>query len=485
MASFKIIQGGMGVGVSNWQLAQAVSKCGQLGVVSGTGLGPLLARRLQIGDPGGHMRRALGKFPLPRVAERILARYFVEGGLAAGKAFAATARPEWPMSGEAVDLLVAGNFAEVWLAREGHAGPVGINYLEKIQIPHLASIFGAMLAGVSYILMGAGIPRFVPGVLDAFAAGKKAAYRLDVDQAEGAEFAVEFDPAAYWGEASRDPGTALPRLERPQFLAIVSSATLAMTLARKSNGRVDGFIVEGKTAGGHNAPPRGPLQLNARGEPVYGVRDEADLEKIRELGLPFWIAGGMGHPGKLAEALAAGAAGTQVGTAFAFCEESGIAEELKRRIIQQARAGEVDVFTDPLASPTGFPLKIMRLAGTASDASVSERRGRLCDLGYLRRTFRKSDGTLGYRCPAEPVAEYVRKGGVEADTVGRKCLCNGLFANLGFGQHRCEQAGGDEMPLVTAGDAAADLGQFVKAGRETYSVGEVMEILLGSEGERS
>jgi len=30
--------GGMGVGVSNWRLANAVSKLGQLGVVSGTAL---------------------------------------------------------------------------------------------------------------------------------------------------------------------------------------------------------------------------------------------------------------------------------------------------------------------------------------------------------------------------------------------------------------------------------------------------------------
>ena len=43
----QIIQGGMGVGISNWQLAQAVSRRGQLGVVSGTALDQMLARRLQ------------------------------------------------------------------------------------------------------------------------------------------------------------------------------------------------------------------------------------------------------------------------------------------------------------------------------------------------------------------------------------------------------------------------------------------------------
>jgi nitronate monooxygenase len=109
----------------------------------------------------------------------------------------------------------------------------------------------------------------------------------------GKKYHATFDPAAFCG------GSA-PLLKRPDFLAIVASATLAITLARKSNGQVNGFVVEGETAGGHNAPPRGALQLNVAGEPVYGPRDVADLEKIRELGLPFWLAGSYGHPGKLA-----------------------------------------------------------------------------------------------------------------------------------------------------------------------------------------
>jgi NAD(P)H-dependent flavin oxidoreductase YrpB (nitropropane dioxygenase family) len=478
MNPFQIIQGGMGVGVSNWQLANAVASRGQLGVVSGTGLGPTLARRLQMGDCGGHMRRALASFPLPKVAQRIIARYYIEGGLAPTAPFAPTHRPEIQPSPEALDLLVAGNFVEIFLARQGHANPVGINYLEKIQIPHLASIFGAMLAGVAYVLIGAGIPRFIPGVLDAYAAGKPASYRLDVDQAEGQEFSTHFDPAAYWADPSRNPGTPLPALARPNFLAIVSSAVLALTLARKSNGRVDGFIIEGNTAGGHNAPPRGPLQLNVRGEPIYGPRDVPDLDKFRELNLPFYLAGGYGLPGKLAEALSLGAAGVQVGTAFAFCNESGIDPEYKRRILNLARTGQIDVFTDPAASPTGFPIKVLRLEGSFSDAAVFERRRRVCDLGYLRRHYRKADGTLDYRCPAEPVDEYVRKGGLEADTVGRKCLCNGLFTNIGFGQRRPASVGGNEPAVITVGDAADNLEQFLRPGADSYSADDVIDALL-------
>ena len=62
----KIIQGGMGVAISTWQLANSVSKAGQLGVVSGTGIALIMMARLSQGDEGGHIRRALGHFPPAR-----------------------------------------------------------------------------------------------------------------------------------------------------------------------------------------------------------------------------------------------------------------------------------------------------------------------------------------------------------------------------------------------------------------------------------
>jgi len=59
-----IIQGGMGAGISNWRLARAVARRGQLGVVSGVGLDTILVRRIEDGDPGGHIRQAAAQFPL-------------------------------------------------------------------------------------------------------------------------------------------------------------------------------------------------------------------------------------------------------------------------------------------------------------------------------------------------------------------------------------------------------------------------------------
>ncbi len=470
MAFPKIIQGGMGAGVSDWRLACAVSKTGQLGVVSGTALATILVRRLQIGDPGGEMRHALEQFPVPGVAARVLADYFIPGGKPANAPFKLTPLPGLNSRPEYVALTVAANFVEVFLAKEGHDGLVGINYLEKIQFPTLPSIFGAMLAGADYVLMGAGIPRTIPGVLDRLARGEPADLKNDIEGAlPGEDFHSRFDPAAFYGGPP-------PTLKRPRFLGIVASATLAITLARKSNGEVNGFVIEGETAGGHNAPPRGAWQLSAGGEPVYGPRDVVDLEKIRELGLPFWLAGSYGAPGKLAEALSLGAAGIQAGTAFAFCEESGIRADLKQQVFQLGREGKLRVFTDPLASPTGFPFKVVQLPGSLSDTQSGQPRDRHCDLGFLRRAYRKADGTFGYRCPAEPVDDYVHKGGALEETVGRECVCNGLVATIGLAQ--VDPENGFSRPLVTAGNEIKNIGRFLKPGRDSYTAAEVVSVLL-------
>ncbi|WP_374032755.1 hypothetical protein [Bdellovibrio bacteriovorus] len=75
-----VIQGGMGIAVSDWRLAKTVSQTGQLGVVSGTAINSVLVRRLQDGDVAGDCRRALKAFPSQEIAQKILDTYFIEGG---------------------------------------------------------------------------------------------------------------------------------------------------------------------------------------------------------------------------------------------------------------------------------------------------------------------------------------------------------------------------------------------------------------------
>ncbi len=460
-----VIQGGMGAGVSDWRLARAVSAAGQLGVVSGTGIETLLVRRLQNGDPGGHMRRAMAQFPIPGVAERLIERFFLPDGRREGQRYALLPMPDHRASVRRDRITALANFVEVFLARDGHDRPVGINYLTKIQPPTLPSLYGAMLAGVSYVIMGAGIPREIPGALDLLARHEAASLKLEVVGGAGATL-LTLDPHALW------EGAEPPPLARPKFLAIVSSNLLATVLARKASGRIDGFVVEGPTAGGHNAPPRGELKLDANGEPIYGERDVVDLAELKELGLPFWVAGGAGSPEALRAALDAGAAGVQVGTLFAFCLESGLDPGYRRGVLRDARQGHVRVRTDPRASPTGYPFKVIE---APSIPPLDDARERVCDLGYLRVAYRREDGSLGYRCPGEPVDQFVKKGGDPADTVGRRCLCNTLLANIGLGQLRRD--GRVERPLLTSGDDLVRIAAFVHA-RDEYSAQDVLDYLL-------
>lgn len=469
----RIIQGGMGVAVSNWRLAAAVSRTGQLGVVSGTALEQVLTRRLQDGDQGGHMRRALDRFPVAAMAARVWDEYYVPGGKPPRASYKTVPMHAKDNPRPLQELCIVANFVEVTLAREEHGHDVGINYLEKIQVPHLPSIYGAMLAGVGYVLMGAGIPNRVPGVLDRLAAHETATYPLHVTGAmPGDDTALTFSPREF-------VPLDLPPLRRPAFLAIVASDVLALTLARKSNGHVDGFVVEGPTAGGHNAPPRGKLQLSSRGEPVYGERDRVDLTKLGAVGRPFWLAGGYGSPGALRDALEHGAAGVQVGTAFALCDESGLRDDYRREILRRVVEGSIEVFTDPQASPAGFPFKVVRLPGTMADDSLFQSRPRICDLGYLREAYRTPEGAVGFRCPAEPTSVYISKGGALEDTVGRKCICNALLANVDLGQWRAGKY--LEQGLVTAGDdLTTGIRQFLAPNASRYSAADVVAAILGN-----
>ena len=465
-----IIQGGMGAGVSNWRLARAVSQLGHLGVVSGTALDQILVRRLQDGDPGGHMRHGLDHFPFREMAGRIQREYYIPGGKHERAPYKTLPLHEKDGPREREELCIVANFVEVFLAREGHDNPVGINYLEKIQIPHLPSLYGAMLGGVGYVLMGAGIPVKIPGVLDSFVHHQRATYPLHVAGAqEGEETALAFDPAEFI------VGN-VPPLTRPKFLAIISSNVLAAAMLKRANGSVEGFIIEGHTAGGHNAPPRGKLQVDETGEVIYGERDLVDIDKIRQLGRPFWLAGGYGSPEKLREALSVGAAGIQVGTAFAFCDESGLRSDYKQAIIEKVVRSEARVATDPSASPTSFPFKVVQLEGTLSELEVYAARPRVCDLGYLREAYRTPDGTIGYRCSAEPLTVYVSKGGNPGETTGKRCLCNALLSTIGHPQVRNGNL--TETGVVTSGKDLTTIGRFLPHDARTYNAAAVVAKLL-------
>jgi nitronate monooxygenase len=430
---------------------------GQLGVVSGTALDTIMIRRLQDGDADGAMRRALAAFPYPNIAKRILKEWFVEGGKAPDASYRLKPLPEVEMNREDEELLIVANFAEVYLAKEGHSGLVGLNLLEKIQLPTLPSLFGAMLAGIDVIIMGGGIPLSIPGVLDAMADLRPVELKLNVLGADRShEHKIEFHPGTHIS-AAQEP------LKRPCFFPVVSTETLAKTMARKANGQVDGFIIEHYSAGGHNAPPRR--------DGAYSERDVCSIDKVAALSLPFWVAGGCASPERLKEMQALGAQGVQVGSAFACSEESGITTEIKLEIIEQYKKGELNVITDFRASPTDYPFKRVEVEANAGVDAC-----RACDLGYLRHIYEKEDGALAYRCPAAPRKGYLAKGGKPEDCEGRQCLCNGLLATIGIGQLR---RGRQVQPLVTLGEDLSFIDSVALCESGMPSVQGLVEYLLG------
>ncbi len=461
-----IIQGGMGVYISTPFLAKQCSiNDGVLGTVSCVASEKVLARILQSGDIGGHYRKALSHFPFPGVAERIIETYFVKGGIVSGQKYRSVPVFNMRPGKELTELTVVSSFAMVWLAKEEHSNPVSMNLLEKIQTPLMAQIFGAMLAGVDYVTMGAGITLQIPGVLDSFSSGKPASYRVAVADSKDGAVKISFDPRDLFG-------TTIPTISRPGFLPIVSTDVLAVLMTKRlPEGSIQGFVVEQPIAGGHNAPPRGKLVVDDTGQPVYGPRDQVAFEKLRELNIPFWIGGGFASQEGLARAQALGAVGIQAGSIFALCEGSGMEPTFRREIRRLGYREELVVRTDPKASPTGFPFKVVQLAGTQSESAVYEARERVCDLCSLAIPYEKKDGTIGIRCPGEPVDQYLRKGGNIEDTPGVRCLCNGLLSATGLGSPH-------ESPIFTLGDDVGFLPHLMRDEDSSYSANDAVAYLL-------
>ena len=283
----------MAIYVSTWRLARTVAmeRAGETaGTVSGTALDVIYARLLQLGDPGGHVRRALNAFDETfgtDIGRKICDRYFIDGGKPPSAHFkTAPRRPRHAQSGattfpspagkattlhlglsaDSIEMLIAAGFAEVWLAKEGHRGNIFINFLHKIELPLIYTLYGAMLAGVDGVVVGAGNPEGLPAVCSQLANHEAVTRNLSVLYRDAAEeVALSFDPKQVAdGRFARTP------LKRPAFLAIVSLQDLVQGAGESASEAPDGFIIEHHTAGGHNANPVGPLHKDDLGQPIYG-----------------------------------------------------------------------------------------------------------------------------------------------------------------------------------------------------------------------
>ena len=134
--------------------------------------------------------------------------------------------------------------------------------------------------------------------------------------------------------------------------------------------------------------------------------------------------------------------------------------------------------TDVKASPTNFPIKIAKLEGHTSTTEGFDARPKLCDLGYLREPALTASGRIAYRCPSEPDDQFLKKGGAVEDIAGRKCLCNGLMANIGLPQVRRD--GYVEAPIVTLGNDVEGAKELLKDHPNGYGATEAVKWLMSS-----
>ena len=150
---------------------------------------------------------------------------------------------------------------------------------------------------------------------------------------------------------------------------------------------------------------------------------------------------------------------------------------LRTRVLRAVHEGGSEVRTDPRASSSGYPFKVVQVEGSVSRPEVYAARPRVCDNGYLREPVAVGGGVI-YRCAAEPLAAYVAKGGSAEDAAERRCLCNGLLATAGHPQ--VQKDGTVEPPIVTSGDDLARLANLLPPGRDDYGADDVIRYLTGA-----
>jgi NAD(P)H-dependent flavin oxidoreductase YrpB (nitropropane dioxygenase family) len=459
-----VLVGGMGVDVSGIDLISAAANHPSRrvsGSLSGTALAEVYVRRLQMGDPGAKIERAFEAFSarVPALTQEIqdlYKKFHIVGGKSADAKFRGMSMGGMTPARDVQIMIIAATFAHVWRAKQAAPGrPIGVNFLRKLERTLLYGLYGAMLAGADWIVMGAGDPSAVPGLLDSLARHELTELPMQVATCPLGEYKVSFDPKDLVGDA------AAPA--RTPFLAIVSSHLQAEGLAANPVTRPDGFVIEGPLAGGHNAPPSKRAK-DADGHYVYGPEDEADLRAVAAIGLPFWVAGGQAKPGGPFNR-------RQVGTIFALAKESGLEPSLRQKMLGLIWRQKERVVNDARASPSTYPFKIAQAPGTVGESAVYEDRKRVCDVGLLRG-WRPKDGKVIGLCPADKPDLFKKAGGAAWRCAGAMCLCNGLLSAVGVGQPA-------EAPLITLGDTAPVRELQRQLKRLEYSAAEAAAFALG------
>lgn len=400
-----------------------------------------------MGDLDGSLRLVLEHFPYPAAARHVWQHFFVPGGKGDEQPFELVSQPHLEEGPALVELTVLANFAEVFLARQGHTGWVGVHYHDSARLALLPSLFGALLAGVDFLLVSASGVAAVQPALRRLLAHESAA--LDVTLTDTDRLTCGFDPHSLGSGHS-------PALRAPILLAVCETVDEAESVLTGA-GFDGGFIVQA---------PSGAGWLEA-----------AEFARLRSLGRPFWLGNVAATAENFARVSQEGAGGLQVNTPFTFCAESALDPDLKRRVLTLVRQDPNHLFTQLSALPDGQPFRVLRLEETAADPEISAARLRLCDVGWFREVYRRPDGSVGYRCPGEPMHHYLLKGGDATTAARQPCICNGVLAGLGLAQL---QDGRElERALVPVGEDVRELRRFLKPGGVEFTAADVVKDLTG------
>ncbi|MDP3973997.1 MAG: hypothetical protein Q8P92_04145 [Candidatus Daviesbacteria bacterium] len=489
----RIRGGAMGLFITNDLLPRAISLAGGMGMTSVEGIDHIVARLLQRGDPTNSILRTVDEFE-DRFDAHELSDYvrslYVPGGIPKGQPFR-----QLPMFGTNPDKRIEGLnvFAGYWIVRAAKMGrylkgpevKIAANKLEEVQTTVMAVTFGEMLADVDEIEISAGLPFQMRENIRKLCALESVNYNLDVHHGtdeKSEQFkrhVVRFNPRKHIGRLDHE-------LKEPRITGVASSNIAARVLTDQNRhpNAIDQLKIElPQKTGGHSTKPR-KIDYNERGEYKYGPKDEIDLELVRgltgKMGIPFTLAGGFSTPEAVKEAIELGAQSATVATPFQYCEESGLPQNVKRAIINQILKGNMDVFIDPKISPTYYAFRVDRnIEGVPSigDVDIYEdwsANHRSCTIGRLReRTTHK--GRLTWICKAEPVEDYLRKGGKIEDTVGAGCLCENLLSAVDLGQ--THKDGYEVPPLYSSGTEVSFLPRILN-GRKSYTAKNVVEFLV-------
>lgn len=284
------------------------------------------------------------------------------------------------LSSAALDRIVSQRHGRKMKAREAAAqdvrdarflskgnGLIGMNIMVAVINQYEDSVLGAMDGGVDCIISGAGLPMALP------------------------EIALSH-----------------PRHDEVALVPIVSSGRALDLICRrwKRSGRLpDAVVVEGPLAGGHIAWRDVDEALSPENELDRLLADVIEVSK-KWGSMPIIAAGGIYSAQDIADAMAKGCSGVQMGTRFLATKESGANLEYKKMVVESTE-DDIELASKP-GSPCGMLFRVLKKSPFYQQALLRERAPK-CDKGYLLNKG---------HCPSKHENEKTF------------CICNGLLSSI-------------------------------------------------------